>query len=106
MKQLSLLFRSLRNRTFAKLYASQTINLVGDALTWVGLALLAFELAGQAAGSILSIALTLRVTVFVCLSPLAGALADRHHRKFMLVFTHLGRLGLVCLLSFVNVSSG
>jgi MFS transporter, NRE family, putaive nickel resistance protein len=100
MDQFSL-FHSLHNRAFARLYASQTINLIGDALTWVGLALLSFELAGKEAGSILSIALTLRVTAFVCLSPLAGALADRHHRKFILVFTHLGRMGLVCLLPFV-----
>ncbi len=32
-------FESLRNRTFAQLYAAQTISLFGDALTWVGLVL-------------------------------------------------------------------
>jgi hypothetical protein len=41
------LFHSLRNPVFARLYAAQTTNLLGDALTWVGLALLAFELAGD-----------------------------------------------------------
>jgi len=41
------LFQSLRNPVFARLYAAQATNLLGDALTWVGLALLAFELAGR-----------------------------------------------------------
>jgi len=49
----------------------QAISLFGDALTWLGLALLAFELAGKDSGIVLSIALTLRVTAFVILSPLA-----------------------------------
>ena len=30
------LFQSLRNPVFARLYAAQTISLLGDALTWVG----------------------------------------------------------------------
>lgn len=58
-------FRSLRNPVFARLYLSQTTSLLGDALTWVGLALLAFELAGENSSVILSVALTLRVLAFV-----------------------------------------
>jgi NRE family putative nickel resistance protein-like MFS transporter len=87
---------------FARLYFAQTTNLIGDALTWVGLALLAFELAGKDAGVILSIALTLRVTAFVLLSPLAGSLADRFDRKRIMVVTHLIRMGIVSLLPFVT----
>jgi len=56
------LFQSLKNPVFARLYAAQTTSLLGDALTWVGLALLAFELAGQHSAVVLSGALTLRVT--------------------------------------------
>ena len=96
------LLQCLRNPIFARLYFAQTINLIGDALTWVGLALLAFELAGQNAGLILSGALTLRVTAFVLLSPLAGAIADRYDRKRIMVVTHLARMGIVCLLPFVT----
>jgi NRE family putative nickel resistance protein-like MFS transporter len=62
------LFDSLRNPVFARLYAAQTISLLGDALTWVGLALLAFAIAGKDSAVVLSIALTLRVTAFVLLS--------------------------------------
>lgn len=96
------LFRSLRNPIFARLYAAQTTNLLGDALTWLGLALLAFELAGKDSAVVLSSALTLRVTAFVLLSPFAGVLADRADRKTILVTTHLARMGIVSLLPFVN----
>lgn len=96
------LFRSLRNPVFARLYIAQTTSLLGDALTWVGLALLAFELAGQKAAVVLAGALTLRVTAFVLFSPLAGALADRLDRKLILVTTHLVRMVIISLLPFVS----
>ena len=102
MRQTSLLPGCLSNPVFARLYLAQTINLIGDALTWVGLALLAFELAGQNAGVILSGALTLRVTAFVLLSPLAGSIADRFDRKRIMVITHLARMGIISFLPFVT----
>jgi MFS transporter, NRE family, putaive nickel resistance protein len=95
------LFYSLRNRVFARLYAAQTISLLGDTLTWVGLALLAFEIAGKNSAVVLAVALTLRVMAFVLLSPLAGAIADRYDRKRIMVITHLARMLLVSLLPFV-----
>lgn len=49
-------FRSLRNPVFAQLYSAQAISLLGDALSWVALALLAFELAGEGAGVVLGVA--------------------------------------------------
>lgn len=93
---------SLKNPVFTRLYLAQTISLLGDALTWVGLALLAFQLAGKDSALVLSAALTLRVTAFVFLSPLAGVLADRLDRKLILVFTHLARMIIVGLLPFVG----
>ena len=98
------LFECLRNRVFARLYLAQTINLIGDALTWLGLALLAFRLAGEKAGIILSGALVLRVTAFVILSPFAGAIADRFDRKQIMIITHLSRMVFVCFLPFVTQS--
>jgi MFS transporter, NRE family, putaive nickel resistance protein len=95
-------FRSLRNPVFARLYLSQTASLFGDALTWVGLALLAYELAGQQASLVLSGALTLRVTAFVLLSPLAGAIADRVDRKRLMVACDLGRMIVIGLMPFVT----
>ena len=96
------LFQSLRNPVFTRLYAAQTISLFGDALTWLGLALLAFELAGKDSAVVLSVALTLRVTAFVILSPIAGAIADRLDRKLILVITHIARMVIVGAMPFVN----
>jgi MFS transporter, NRE family, putaive nickel resistance protein len=102
MRHLPRLFQGLENPVFARLYLAQTVNLVGDALTWLGLALLAFEIGQDQSGTILAGALTLRVTAFVLLSPLAGAIADRVDRKQLMVTTHLARMGIVCLLPFVT----
>jgi MFS transporter, NRE family, putaive nickel resistance protein len=92
MSRLPPFLKGLENPIFARLYFAQTINLVGDSLTWLGLALLAFELVGQQSGTILAGALTLRVLTFVVLSPIAGAIADRVDRKRMMIVTHLARM--------------
>ncbi|MGR3273702.1 MFS transporter [Acaryochloris marina NIES-2412] len=102
MTRLPRWLEGLENPVFARLYLAQTINLMGDALTWLGLALLAFELAGEQASTILAGALTLRVTAFVLLSPVAGAIADRIDRKRLMVTNHLMRMGIVCLLPWVT----
>lgn len=102
MPQAPQLLQCLRNPIFARLYLAQTINLVGDALTWLGLALLAFELAGEKAGTILAGALTLRVMAFVVLSSVAGVIADRFDRKRIMIIAHLSRMVIVCLLPFVT----
>ena len=94
-------FSTLRNSRFARLYAAQTVSQIGDALTWVALALLAYELAGANAAVVLGVALTLRVTAFVLLSPLAGVLADRMERKTILLSTHFGRAAVIGLMPFV-----
>ncbi|MBL8008046.1 MAG: MFS transporter [Ignavibacteria bacterium] len=99
---LSQLLKPLANKVFARLYFAQTISLLGDALTWVGLALLAFELGGTDAATILATSLTLRVTAFVIFSPYAGVLADRIDRKKILYVTHLARMVIVGLLAFIT----
>jgi MFS transporter, NRE family, putaive nickel resistance protein len=102
VKRLPRWLQGLENPIFARLYLAQTVNLIGDSLTWLGLALLAFELGGENSGTILAVTLTLRVTAYVVLSPLAGALADRIDRKRLMIVTHLARMGIVCLLPFVT----
>jgi MFS transporter, NRE family, putaive nickel resistance protein len=98
------LLTPLRNPRFARLYAAQSTSLLGDAFTWVGLALLAFELAGEQSSVILAAALTLRVTAFVVLSPLAGALADRVDRKLLMVTSDVGRMVVIGLMPFVSAA--
>ena len=95
-------FISLQNTTFAKLYFGQTISLLGDAFTWVGLALLAFQLDKEHSASILATALTLRVIAFIIFSPFAGVVADKIARKKILYITHFIRMAIICCLPFVN----
>ena len=95
-------FGALRNPRFARLYAAQATSQVGDALTWVALALLAYELAGANAAVVLGVALTLRVSAFVVLSPWAGVLADRVERRRLLFLIHHGRAATIALMPFVT----
>jgi MFS transporter, NRE family, putaive nickel resistance protein len=103
-------FESLKNPTFARLYAAQSISLLGDALTWLGLALLAVELAGDRAPAILATALTIRIVAFILCAPIVGIIADKfvgvasplENRKLILIGTHLVRMVLVGLLPFVQ----
>jgi NRE family putative nickel resistance protein-like MFS transporter len=97
-------FSPLREKVFLKLYLSQTISLLGDAFTWVGIALLAFQFGGKHSAVILSTALTLRVTAFIIFGPYAGVLADRIDRKKILYTTHFVRMAIVGCLPFVTTA--
>ncbi|MBC7654695.1 MAG: MFS transporter [Oligoflexus sp.] len=95
-------FQALKNRVFAKLYFAQTISLLGDAFTWVGLALLVYQFSEERSALILSSALTLRVIAFIIFSPFAGVLADRIDRKKMLYITHFVRMAIVACMPFIS----
>ena len=95
-------FKSLQNKTFAKLYLAQTISLLGDAFSWVGLALLAYQIDKENSSVILATALTLRVTAFIIFSPFAGVLADKVERKKILYVTHFMRMAIICCLPFIT----
>ena len=94
-------FSVLKEKTFLRLYLSQTISLLGDAFTWVGIALLAFQFGGTHSAAILSAALTLRVTAFIIFGPYAGVIADRIDRKKIMYITHFVRMAIVGCLPFV-----
>ncbi|AMP99758.1 MFS transporter [Pedobacter cryoconitis] len=95
-------FQALRHKAFAILYFAQTISLLGDAFTWVGLALLSYQFGKENSAVILASALTLRVVAFIIFSPFAGVLADRVDRKNILYITHFIRMAIICCLPFVN----
>lgn len=95
-------FMALKNRVFAGLYFAESISLLGDAFTWVGLALLSYQFGKEKSAIILATALTLRVTAFIIFSPFAGVLADRMSRKTILYATHFIRMAIVACLPFVN----
>ncbi len=96
------MLQALKNPTFARLYTAQAISLLGDALTWLGLALLAVDLAGDRAPGVLATALTCRIVAFIVCAPIVGMIADKWDRKLILVGTHLVRMLLVGLLPFVQ----
>lgn len=95
-------FSPLKERIFLKLYFSQKISLLGDAFTWVGIALLAFQFVGENSATILATALTLRVLAFILFGPYAGVLADRIDRKKIIYITHFVRMGIVGCLPFIT----
>ena len=94
--------KALKEPLFAKLYFAQAISLLGDAFTWMGIALLAFELGSGQSAKILATALTLRVTAFIIFGSYAGVLADRFSRKKIMIITNLFRMVIVFSLAFVN----
>jgi NRE family putative nickel resistance protein-like MFS transporter len=93
---------SLKEPLFAKLYFAQAISLLGDAFTWIGIALLAFEFGGNQSAKILAIALTLRVTAFIIFGSYAGIVADRFNMKKILILTNLFRMVIVFSLAFIT----
>ena len=90
---------ALRNPAFARLYLAQLTHLLGDALVWIAIAVLAYDLAGPRAAAVLGIALTLRVAAFVVLSPIAGVVADRFSRKAIMVVALVARMGVLAYLA-------
>lgn len=100
--ELADLFRSLENGIFALLYFAETISLIGDAFTWVGLALMAYQFGRERSAVILATALTLRVAAFIVFSPLARVLADKIDRKKILYITHFFRMAIVACLPFIT----
>lgn len=92
----------LRNRTYRHLFAAQVVALTGTGLATVALGLLAFDLAGNAAGLVLGTALTIKMVAYVTVAPLAAAFAERLDRRKMLVVLDLIRAAVAVCLPFVT----
>jgi NRE family putative nickel resistance protein-like MFS transporter len=93
----------IRNRNFQLLFASQIISLTGSGVTTVGLALFAHQLVGgESAAAVIGNALMLRILAFLMFSQPAGVLADRIHRKTLLIVADLIRFGLMALFPWIQ----
>ncbi|WP_028840171.1 MULTISPECIES: MFS transporter [Thermomonas] len=92
----------LHHRSFRHLFLAQVVALVGTGLATVGLALLAYDLAGAQAGAVLGTALAIKMTVYVTLAPLAGALVPPRLRKPVLIALDLIRAAVAIMLPFVT----
>jgi MFS family permease len=75
----------LANRTYRHLFLTQVVALIGTGLATVALGLLAYDLAGANAGQVLGTALAIKMTAYVVVSPLAGAMLARFPRRPVLV---------------------
>ncbi|MCA0907782.1 MFS transporter [Ruegeria marisrubri] len=92
----------LKHRTYRHLFAAQIVALTGTGLATVALGLLAFDLAGNAAGLVLGTALTIKMVAYVTVAPLAAAFAERLDRRKMLVVLDLIRAAVAVCLPFVT----
>lgn len=95
------MFSSLKNPNFCRLYLAQSTSLLGDAFTWLGLALVSYQFGPDRVSSVLAFALTLRVTAYILFSPFAGVLADRVNRRLLLCVTLAARMLIVACLPLV-----
>ncbi len=92
----------LSNRTYRHLFLAQVIALVGTGLLTVALGLLAYNLAGADAGSVLGTALAIKMVAYVLIAPIVGAFANRLPRRAFLVSMDLVRGGVALSLPFVT----
>lgn len=92
----------LRNRTYRALFSAQVIALLGTGMLTVALGLLAFDLAGDAAGLVLGTALTIKMVAYVGVAPLVAALVHRLPKKAVLVSADAVRLAIALMLPFVT----
>ena len=89
----------MRNSRFLRIWIGQGTSFVGDAVSMIALVVLVVEITGSA--SAVGGALVARLLPTIA-SPLAGVLADRVDRRFILVATDLARAVLVLGLVFAR----
>jgi MFS family permease len=92
----------LGDPTYRRLFLAQVVALIGTGLATVALGLLAFELAGAAAGAVLGTALAVKMVAYVGVAPVAAAFADRAPRRTLLVALDLVRAAVALCLPFVS----
>ncbi|WP_344323562.1 MFS transporter, partial [Kitasatospora putterlickiae] len=92
----------LRNRTYRHLFTAQVVALAGTGLATVALGLLAYDLAGPDAGSVLGTALAIKMVAYVGIAPVVSALAHRIPRRRLLAAADLARAGVALGLPFVG----
>ena len=90
------------NRRFTTLFAAHVASLIGSGIGSVALALLAEEIVGTSAATVLAITLTIRIAIIVFVAPTAGQLADRLGRKTTMILMDVLRAVVVLGFFFAN----
>ena len=92
----------LAHPDFRRLFLAQLVALLGTGLLTIALGLLAFDLAGEKAGQVLGLALTIKMLAYVGLSPITTALVARMDRRKVLIMADLVRAGAALCLPFID----
>ncbi|MGG6739702.1 UNVERIFIED_CONTAM: MFS transporter, partial [Streptococcus suis] len=100
--EVSVMFTVFANRSYRHLFLAQVIALVGTGLATVALGLLAFDLAGENAGTVLGTALAIKMLAYIGVAPIASAFAERLPRRATLVSLDLIRAAVAISLPFVT----
>ena len=93
---------ALQHPVYRRLFTAQVVALLGTGLATIALALLAHDLAGPQAGSVLGTALAIKMIAYVAVAPIAGAVAARLPRRRLLIGLDLVRAGVILALPFVD----
>jgi len=94
----------LTHKTYARLFLAQCVALLGTGLLTIALGLLAFDLAGAAAGQILGLALTIKMVSYVGLAPVVTALVAQWDRRKVLIGADVIRAAVALCLPFVDAT--
>lgn len=84
-----------RHRVFQQLFWAHALSLFGSGLSSLALGLLAHELVGASASTVLGVALAIRIVVIVLCSPWSGQIAARWGARRVMVISDLMRCGVL-----------
>jgi MFS family permease len=90
--------------SYYRLFVAYILALLATGIATVGLALLAFELAGDDSGAILGTALSLKSLAYVAAAPVVGVVIRHLPRKPLLIALDVLRAGSLLVLPFVWAS--
>jgi len=98
------MLRILTHPTYGRLFTAQVVAILGTGLLTIALGLTAFDLAGDKAGQVLGLALTVKMVAYVGLSPVATALVARLDRRRVLIAADLIRAAVALCLPFIDAA--
>lgn len=88
--------------TFRRLFAAQVVSLLGTGLMTVALGLLAFDLAGSDAGTVLGTALAIKMVAYVVMAPVMRAVCSRWSARSVMVGADVIRIAMAAALPVVG----
>lgn len=92
----------LRDRNYRQLFLAQITSLFGTGLSTIALALLAHELSGGHAGTVLGTVLAVKMVSYVLIAPVVGGFAHKLPRKAFLLSLDIGRAAVVFMLPWAT----